>query len=116
LTDVSKAYANNGRALLSVSITKPVEANDKLEKLVAIELEALTGIKEEYFEHIKTYTIHEALPLVDDLAGSLSPGNTKVTDGVFLAGDFLLNGSINAAMTAGRKAAEAVILSLQATY
>jgi protoporphyrinogen oxidase len=116
LTDVSKAYTNNGKALLSVSITKPVEANDKLEKLVAIELEALTGIKEEYFEHIKTYTIHEALPQVDDLAGSLSPGNTKVADGVFLAGDFLLNGSINAAMTAGRKAAEAVILSLQATY
>lgn len=116
LTDVSKAYANNGRALLSVSITKPVEANDKLEKLVAIELEALTGIKEEYFEHIKTYTIHEALPQVDDLAGSLPPGNTKVADGVFLSGDFLLNGSINAAMTAGRKAAEAVILSLQATY
>lgn len=116
LTDVSKAYSNNGRALLSVSIIKPVEANDKLEKLVAIELEALTGIKEEYFEHIKTYTIQEALPQVDDLAVSLSPGNTKATDGVFLAGDFLLNGSINAAMTAGRKAAEAVILSLQATY
>jgi hypothetical protein len=35
---------------------------------------------------------------------------------VFLAGDYLLNGSINAAMTSGRLAAEAVIHSYQATH
>jgi protoporphyrinogen oxidase len=116
MTDVSKAYAQNERALLSVTITKPVDKDDKLEKLVAIELEALTRINAEYFEHIKTYIIEEALPQVEDLANTLSSTNTKVVDGVFLAGDFLLNGSINAAMTAGRKAAEAVILSLQPTY
>jgi protoporphyrinogen oxidase len=116
MTDVSKAYSQNERALLSVSITKPVENQDKLEKLVAIELEALTGIKTEYFEHIKTYVIEQALPQVEDLSDNLSPTHTKAIDGVFLAGDYLLNGSINAAMTAGRKAAEAVILSLQPTY
>jgi phytoene dehydrogenase-like protein len=115
MTDVSKAYSQNDRALLSVSITKPVEKEDKLEKLVSIELEALTGIKAEYFEHIKTYVIEQALPQVQDLSDSLSPTDTKAIDGVFLAGDYLLNGSINAAMTAGRKAAEAVILSLQPT-
>ncbi|PSL07567.1 NAD(P)/FAD-dependent oxidoreductase [Cecembia rubra] len=116
MTDVSKAYSKNNKALLSVSITKPVEVDDKLAKLIAIELSALTKIKAEYFEHLQTYEIEEALPQVEDMGYSLPSGNTKIQDGVFLAGDYLLNGSINAAMTAGRKAAEAVILSLQPTY
>jgi hypothetical protein len=41
---------------------------------------------------------------------------TKITDHVFLAGDYLLNGSINAAMTSGRLAAEAVIHSYVPTH
>ena len=39
--------------------------------------------------------------------------NTKIYDHVFLAGDYLLNGSINAAMTSGRKAVEALLLTTQ---
>jgi protoporphyrinogen oxidase len=116
MTDVSKAYSKNNMALLSVSITKPVEVNDKLPKLVAVELSALTKINAEYFEHLQTYEIEEALPQVEDMAYSLDSENTKIQDGVFLTGDYLLNGSINAAMTAGRKAAEAVVLSHQSTF
>ena len=116
MTDVSSAYSHNNKALLSVSITKPVEVDDKLAKLVAIELSALTKISAEFFEHVKTYIIENALPDVDDMAYSLAAGNTKVSDGVFLAGDYMLNGSINAAMTAGRKAAEAVISSYQTVH
>lgn len=113
MTDVSKAYSKNDKALLSVSITKPVEVNDKLAKMIAKELSALTKINAEYFEHLQTYEIEEALPQVEDMGYSLDSGNTKIHDGVFLAGDYLLNGSINAAMTAGRKAAEAIVLSHQ---
>ena len=116
MTDVSKSYSKTGRALLSVSITKPVIADDKLAEMVKIELEALTKIKSEHFELIKIYEIEEALPHVDDMKSSISATNTKIYDQVFLAGDYLLNGSINAAMTSGRKAAEAVILSIQPTY
>jgi NADPH-dependent glutamate synthase beta subunit-like oxidoreductase len=82
---------------------------------VSEELEALSGIKASYFHHIKTYEINDALPQVDDMQYSISPTNTKIYDNVFLAGDYLLNGSINAAMTSGRKAAEAVMLNLQPT-
>jgi protoporphyrinogen oxidase len=113
MTDLSKEYSKNNKALLSVSITKPVEANENLAKLVAIELAALTKINADFFEHIKTYVIIDALPQLDDMGYAMEAGNTKVADGIFLAGDFLLNGSINAAMTAGRKAAEGVILNLQ---
>jgi hypothetical protein len=40
----------------------------------------------------------------------------KIADHVFLAGDYLLNGSINAAMTSGRTAAEAVMYSYMPTH
>lgn len=116
MTDVSKAYSTNGRALLSVSVTKPVPLDDKLAKLISIELSALTNINSEFFEHVQTYEIEEALPEVDDLSITLPATESKAYDHVFLAGDHLLYGSLNAAMTSGRKAAEAMILSLQPTF
>jgi protoporphyrinogen oxidase len=116
MTDVSKAYSKNDRALLSVSITKPVEVNDKLEKLVAVELSAVTNINAEYFEHVKTYEIYDALPDVEDMQVTIPATNSKAYDNVFLAGDYMLYGSLNAAMTSGRKAAEALILSQQPVY
>lgn len=116
MTDVSKSYSSTGKALLSVTVTQDSKADDLLVKMVALELEALTGIKASYFGHIKTYEILDALPQVDDMQYSISPTNTKIQDNVYLAGDYLLNGSINAAMTAGRKAAEAVLLSLQPNH
>jgi protoporphyrinogen oxidase len=115
MTDVSKSYSSSGKALLSVTVTQDSKADELLVKMVALELEALTGIKANFFHPIKTYEILEALPQVDDMQYTISPTNTKIQDHVYLAGDYLLNGSINAAMTAGRKAAEAVILSLQPT-
>ena len=115
MTDVSKSYSSSGKALLSVTVTQDSKADELLVKMVALELEALTGIKANFFHHIKTYEIKDALPQVDDMQYTISPTNTKIQDDVYLAGDYLLNGSINAAMTAGRKAAEAVMLSLQPT-
>ncbi|MCL6258159.1 FAD-dependent oxidoreductase [Aquiflexum sp. TKW24L] len=116
MTDVSKSYSSSGKALLSVTVTKDSKADDQLIKLVTVELESLTGISASFFHHIKTYEILEALPQVDDMQYTFSPTNTKIQDDIYLAGDYLLNGSINAAMTAGRKAAEAVMLSLQPTH
>ncbi|MCH7411927.1 FAD-dependent oxidoreductase [Belliella sp. R4-6] len=113
MTDVSKTYSSNKKALLSVSVVKKVENPSSLEKLVSIELEALSGISSEYFKHIKTYEIKEALPDVDDMKSNLPFTNSKVYDHIFLAGDYLLNGSINAAMTSGRKAVEAMLLTIQ---
>lgn len=113
MTDVSKSYSKTGRALLSVSITKEVKMDDKLVEMVKIELEALTNIKSAHFKLEKSYEIENALPQVEDMKSSIAATQTKIYDNVFLSGDYLLNGSINAAMTAGRKAAEAVILSIQ---
>jgi len=109
LTDVSPNYAKDGRALLSVSIIKDTKGIEKLEQLIALELEALTGINAAYFQHVKTYTISKALPVIKDAKHWIPLQHIKLYDHVYLAGDHLLNGSINAAMTSGRLAAEAVI-------
>ena len=58
---------------------------------------------------IKHYTIPKALPDLTDLRYDLLPSETYLKDGLFLAGDIQLNGSLNAAMISGERAALAVI-------
>jgi protoporphyrinogen oxidase len=112
LDDVSKEYAPSGKSLLSVTVLESDLGEKELIKAVLAELETISGVKSGQFKHLKTYRIPHALPQVDDLRYSMQPTECKVVDRVYLAGDYLLNGSINAAMTSGRTAAQAVIHSL----
>lgn len=116
MDDVSKAYSSNGRSLLSVSVLKSDLGENELSESVQAELEAISGIKAEYFKFVKAYHIPYALPNLDDPKYSIPMTECKITDHVYLAGDYLLNGSINAAMTSGRTAAEAVVYSYMPTH
>ena len=49
----------------------------------------------------------------DDFQNKMKPSQSKIQDGIYLAGDYLLNGSINAAMASGRYAAHAVFEDLK---
>jgi len=53
------------------------------------------------------------LPKLSNLEYKLSHTETQLNSSVFLAGDVLLNGSLNAAMIAGEKAAIGVIKTLE---
>lgn len=109
MNDVSEEYAPKDRSLLSVSILSHSLSEKELIKAVQNELERISGIKGSYFKYLKTYEIPYALPSLEDMKYEIAFTETKITDHVFLAGDYLLNGSINAAMTSGRLAAEAVL-------
>lgn len=116
MDDVSKAYSTNGRSILSVTVLESELGEKDLVQAVQAELESISGIKAEYFKPVKNYVITYALPHVDDMKYSVPHTECKIFDHVYLAGDYLLNGSINAAMTSGRIAAEAVIHSYMPTH
>ncbi|MEY3644371.1 MAG: hypothetical protein RLZZ207_1066, partial [Bacteroidota bacterium] len=113
MDDISKDYAPVGKSLLSVTVLDSPLSEKELIKSVQGELEEISGYKGDLFKPLKTFVINHALPQVADLKFNIPFTQCKVLDQVFLAGDYLLHGSINAAMTSGRIAAEAVIHSLR---
>ncbi|MEP2279479.1 NAD(P)/FAD-dependent oxidoreductase [Maribacter sp.] len=110
-----KTTLNNGKELLSVTVVNNQElSKDKLIAQVQKELTELCGITSSTF--IKHYSIPKSLPKLNDLQYELSPSETRLTQTIFLAGDVQLNGSLNAAMIAGEKAALGVLENLQGVF
>lgn len=100
------------RELLSVTIVKNHNLDEKrLIENVQIELEKLCGISNTHF--LKRYQITNALPELNNLQYDCSPTETQLKPTIFLAGDQQLNGSLNAAMLSGQRAAEGLILALE---
>jgi len=62
---------------------------------------------------LAVYHIKKALPDLKDIKYEVSPSETQLSSGIFLAGDVQLNGSLNAAMIAGENAALQVIASIK---
>ncbi|MGB3776164.1 MAG: FAD-dependent oxidoreductase [Leeuwenhoekiella sp.] len=98
--------------LLSVTVVKSSSLSEKslLERVIS-ELAMYCGIENPRF--LKRYVIKKALPDLQQLQYELAPTETQLTSGIFLAGDQLLNGSLNAAMISGERAAMAVIKKIK---
>ena len=97
--------------LLSVTVIDSQNLSDLiLIEQVKIELQELCGIDSLTF--IKQYTLPKALPKLKNLKDEILPSETRLTKNLFLAGDNQLNGSLNAAMISGERAALGVIESL----
>ena len=105
-------HSNNTEELLSVTVVKEHQLSE--EQLIATVTKQL---KEEC--HIDTitfleiYSIKRALPDLKNIKYEVSPSETQLSSSIFLAGDVQLNGSLNAAMIAGEKAALQVIASIK---
>ena len=100
------------KELLSVTVVDNQNLRDE---------ELVNQVKSELKEHfnievirlIKQYEIPQALPDLKNIKYSLTAAETRYYDRIFLAGDTLVNGSLNAAMLSGESAALAVIEALQ---
>jgi protoporphyrinogen oxidase len=100
--------------LISVTVVKDHSLpEEKLIERVKNELKKECKIESVGF--LKLYSIPKALPHLNNLQYDVSPSETKVKDGVFLAGDVLLNGSLNAAILAGENAAMGVLEAIEKT-
>lgn len=113
LTTVSQDYVEDGDSLLSVSINGiQLSKTDDIEERIKQELHELAGYDVDKLTHIKTFLIPRALPKIDDLAYQMNESAVKVQENIYLAGDYLLNASLNAAMVSGRTAAHALLANL----
>lgn len=96
------------KELLSVTVVKKHELSEKsLVAKVQKELEEYCGIHTLTF--LKHYNIAQALPQLDGIKYEMFPSETSITPSTFLAGDVQLNGSLNAAMISGERAALGVL-------
>jgi protoporphyrinogen oxidase len=100
------------KELLSVTVVNNKNlSNETLIKEVQKELKQHCKIDSCKF--IKQYYIPMALPNLNDIRYEMLPSETRLTETVCLAGDTQLNGSLNAAMIAGERAALEVIAALK---
>ncbi len=107
-----KTATQSKKELLSVTVVKDHQFEEKeLQQKVIKDLEHYCGIAECKF--IKHYHIKNALPSIKNLQNEISPTETKLTNTIFLAGDQLINGSLNAAMISGERAALGIIKTLE---
>lgn len=105
LSDVSADYAPAGQHLLSVSLKANTIATPET---VGTTLKKLLQRDELQLRHLATYHIPESLPIIDELRYAIPGTQYRLNNNVVLAGDWLLNASLDAAMRSGRDAVENV--------
>lgn len=111
LSNVSKMYAPPEKVLISISYNGIAPIEDfELAENIKKELEQWYGKQVQDWKMIKTYRIDYALPIQDSVKNELSISEIKISDTLFICGDYLLNGSVNAAFKTGRLVAEAMKL------
>lgn len=109
ISNVSKHYAPIGKVLISVSYNGLADVSDsELAENMKKELELWYGTQVHHWKMIKVYRIDYALPVQESVKNEVPISEIKISDTLFICGDHLLNGSINAAFKTGRLAAEAM--------
>ncbi len=112
MNQVSPAYSKNGDSLISLSFIGDHSSVDSSELQTKAVREMQTWFPEAIdWKHLRTYHIPYALPNDDQVTNEPNPQVKKLYPNCFVCGDYLMNGSINAAMKSGRLAAEAILSS-----
>lgn len=100
------------KELLSVTVVKEHSLSSEALKM-RVQKELKTNCNIDTLRFIKHYSIPQALPQLSDLKYEMAPSETQLSQGIFLAGDTQLNGSLNAAMISGERAALNVVQSIE---
>ena len=109
MTNISKKYAPENKILIAVSYNGIPDIDDEtLSENIKTELKTWFGNSVNDWQMIKTYRIKYALPNQDNIKNDLEISDLKINDNIFICGDHLMNGSINAAMKSGRLVAELI--------
>ncbi|WP_338790777.1 NAD(P)/FAD-dependent oxidoreductase [Bernardetia sp. MNP-M8] len=112
MSDISSDYAPIDKSLLSVSIVTDDENKDfteeELVEKARRELSLWYGTHAYEWDFLRSYSISDALPNQNSVKHTPSMEDLKIHDGLYRCGDYLLNGSLNAAMRSGRLVANLI--------
>lgn len=109
LSNISSAYAPSGKVLLSISYNGiPAIDDATLAQNMKTELKPWYGNQVDDWKLLKTYRINYALPNQEKVSNEVLDSEMKIGKHLFICGDYLMNGSINAAMKSGRLVAELI--------
>ncbi len=112
LSDVAPNYAPKGKHLISVSIrSQQAKSDNKIEDEIKRELISSGYENVRDWELIKNFKVRKALPKLENNAYTRPFEESRIGEGIYLAGDHLLNPSLNGAMESGELAARALILN-----
>ncbi|HKL02611.1 MAG TPA: NAD(P)/FAD-dependent oxidoreductase [Cryomorphaceae bacterium] len=106
--EVQPSVAPKGFSLWSVTTRRFREKEANVKR----DLANLIGCAPDQLVHIKSYHIEKALPQIQSPVLDLPPEQTQLTSNIYLAGDYLVNASIDGALRSGCSAAEAVTETL----
>ena len=101
------------KELLSVTVIDRQNLSDEM-LIETVKQDLLTYCGIGSCEFVKQYTIPMALPKLGNVKYEMLPSETRLTSTIFLAGDTQLNGSLNAAMISGERAALGVLEAISA--
>ena len=113
LSNAAPSYAPDGQSLISVSVLgNPLQGDDALLQSVQSQLASWYGAQTADWRHLRTYRVTYALP--DQAPPFLSPPtkSARLAPGLYACGDYMDTASINGALAAGRRAAEAILADL----
>lgn len=108
LSNVSPHYAPPGQHLISASVLGTPQGED-LEAEVRAQLSRWFGAQAGDWRLLRIYRIREAQPEEAQLRLAGGPLPARLAPGLFRAGDYCEDVSINGALLSGRRAAEAVL-------
>ena len=109
MTNISEKYAPKGKVLIAISFNGFPDVSDEiLSKNMKNELKKWYGNLVDSWKMIKSYRIKYALPNQETVFNELASNQLKINENLYICGDHLMNGSINAAMKSGRLVAELI--------
>ena len=107
LDDVYGRLTDNDDSILSVTVVKKHQLSES-DLVQQVKAELLKHCKIETGELLKMFHIKKALPKTTNLKYQPTEASAVLYPGVYCCGDYLANGSLNAAMASGRLVAELV--------
>ena len=111
LDNVSPSYNTGGYFLISLSIIDYIFNVSLEENIKKIKDELSFWFNVSDWEFVAKFEVNYALPNQDSITYTPKPADFKLAANIYKCGDYLTNGSLNAAMLNGKSVAELIYLN-----